>query len=330
MGWGAYEQMLHNTGYSFKERQLCQAREDFYRQAVNNPACQAAKRNGIEQQFLITRTEVPEKYKIVAFPDEDLDVGDYIDVFGERFLVIQSRVQDTLQKNGIMWLCNHKFRWQSFNDTIVERWAVLDSGVYSSTIRGEVMARTVDKQFKLYLPEDSETRKLFIDKRLAAETMCDKDGNTILNVYQITGYDATSESFGANGHLLVCNLRSDEYNRNTDNVTELICDYIENNGGSDGVLPVCSITGKESIRLGTTRKYTPTFYTVSGNEQTGIVPLWSFEGIPTHVTTSETNGVLAVNVPDNTELLGKSFNIVLNNDSLSYAQSKITVNIVGL
>ena len=112
--WELYETKLNAYGETTRERQLEQAREDFYREAVKNPAYHKALRNGVEQDFLIQRTDKTERFKITAFPGDDLNIGDYVEVWGETFLVYQTRVQNTLNKTGILWLCNHKFRWIKF------------------------------------------------------------------------------------------------------------------------------------------------------------------------------------------------------------------------
>lgn len=321
--WELYETKLNAYGETTRERQLEQAREDFYREAVKNPAYHKALRNGVEQDFLIQRTDKTERFKITAFPGDDLNIGDYVEVWGETFLVYQTRVQNTLNKTGILWLCNHKFRWQSFTSEIIERWGILDSGVYSTTIRGEDDVKYKNKQFKMIVPLDEDTEKLYVDKRIAVDKMYDKRGNKILNVYQITGYDATGENFGEGSHILYLNLRSDEYNDDTDNYDEVICDYIMPGDvpepGEDELL--CEIKGASSIRIGTTRKYSAVFYDADGEEITGVTPVWSNDELPVGVTVSEAaDGRYVIAIDDNTSLIGASIKIHLG------AQGYITAN----
>ena len=325
--WELYETKLNAYGETTRERQLEQAREDFYREAVKNPAYHKALRNGVEEEFLITRTDKTERFKIVAFPGNDLNIGDYIELWGETFLVYQTRVQDTLNKTGILWLCNHLFRWQSFSSEIIERWGILDSGVYSTTIRGEDDVKYKNKQFKMILPLDEETQKLYIDKRIAVDRMYDKRGNSILNVYQITGYDATGENFGVGSHILYLNLRSDEYNDDTDNLEEVICDYIS---PDDSVEPdeeelTCSINGSSYIRLGTSRKYSPVFYDAEGNVLNNIIPTWSYGGVPAGATVEENDDKLVITVPDDASVIGSSIKLYLTANGYMTAELQISV-----
>ena len=325
--WELYETKLNAYGETTRERQLEQAREDFYRESVKNPAYHRALRNGVEQDFLIQRTDKTERFKITAFPGEDLNIGDYIEVWGETFLVYQTRVQTTLNKTGILWLCNHKFRWQSFTPEIIERWGILDSGVYSTTIRGEDDVKYKNKQFKMIVPLDEETAKLYVDKRIAVDKMYDKRGNKILNVYQITGYDATGENFGEGSHILYLNLRSDEYNDDADNYDEVLCDYIaqDSEGEPDEGELSCLIKGSSAIRIGTSRKYTPVFYDSDGNEVSDITPIWSNEGLSDGITLSEQNGKLVIAIPDDVRLIGSSITINLTADGYMTASTEISI-----
>ena len=325
--WELYETKLNAYGETTRERQLEQAREDFYRESVKNPAYHRALRNGVEQDFLIQRTDKTERFKITAFPGEDLNIGDYIEVWGETFLVYQTRVQTTLNKTGILWLCNHKFRWQSFTPEIIERWGILDSGVYSTTIRGEDDVKYKNKQFKMIVPLDEETAKLYVDKRIAVDKMYDKRGNKILNVYQITGYDATGENFGEGSHILYLNLRSDEYNDDADNYDEVLCDYIaqDSEGEPDEGELSCLIKGSSTIRIGTSRKYTPVFYDSDGNEVSDITPIWSNEGLSDGITLSEQNGKLVIAIPDDVRLIGSPITINLTADGYMTASMEISI-----
>ena len=325
--WELYETKLNAYGETTRERQLEQAREDFYREAVKNPAYHKALRNGVEEDFLIQRTDKTERFKITAFPGNDLNIGDYIEVWGEVFLVYQTRVQNTLNKTGILWLCNHLFRWQNFTPEIIERWGILDSGVYSTTIRGEDDVKYKNKQFKMILPLDDDTKKLYIDKRIAVDTMYDRNGTQILNVYQITGYDSTGENFGAGSHILYLNLRSDEYDDEADSLEEVICNYIppeEDEPIGDEDL-VCSISGSSVVRIGASRKLKPKFFNADGEEVDGVTAVWSSDTLPTGVTIEPVDNNLVVRVADDTTLLGEIIKVYLTADGYMTAKLDMTI-----
>jgi len=214
-------------------------------------------RNGVSQGFVVTSSESYFKYEIEALPDEELNVGDMIECFDHMWIVVKTRVASPFQTIGLMWLCNVKFRWQNFSPRIIERWGVLDSGVYSTTRDGDDTVMTPDKQFKIYLPYDDDTKMLFIDKRLAVGTTYNQFGEQILDVYAVTGVDHVSSSYGNDGHLFVLNARSEDFVPVRDNVELLICDYIEK--GAEPEEMVGTVSGPETIRLGVSRTYTADF-----------------------------------------------------------------------
>lgn len=332
MTWEVYENKLKAYGETKRDRQLEQAIEDFKREAVGNPAYQKAKRNGVEEEFLITRSDKTERFKITAFPGNDLCIGDYIEVFGEVFLVYQVRAQNTLNKTGIIWQCNHLFRWQNFDSTIIERWGILDSGVYSTTIRGEDDVKYKNKQFKLIFPLDEDTRKIYVDKRIAVDVMYDRKGREVLNVYQVTGYDATGESFGKGGHILYLNIRSDEYNDETDNVAERICDYIDPNKDTPiGEGLPCEIVGSSTIRAGAKRKYSAKFYDIDGNIDTSVIPSWGHSTLPDGITSSigEDNKI-TISVKDDVNLIGQEIVLTLTDEEAKYQTAQLTISIISL
>ncbi|MBQ0099488.1 MAG: hypothetical protein KBS91_02945, partial [Firmicutes bacterium] len=134
------------------------------------------KRNGHYQNFVVSKTQVNYKYQISAFPDEELHIGDVIDYNDEKWIVTETRIGSPLQTVGIMWLCNIELAFQNGTKDIIKRPAVLDAGVYSTTKNGNDEIQYVDKQFKLYLPYDEDTKKLFVDKRIAVDKRYDQHG----------------------------------------------------------------------------------------------------------------------------------------------------------
>ena len=273
------------------------------------------KRNGVDQGFVVTPSEAYHKYEIEALPDEELYVGDEIECFGEHWIVVKTRVGSPFQTIGLMWLCNYKFRWQNHTPTIIERWGVLDSGVYSTTRDGNGDLVTPDKQFKIYFPKDEDTKKLYIDKRLACEVIYDKRGEEILNVYRITGYDSVSTSYGQGGHLLVLNARSEDYVPERDSISEMICDYITPDKPAppqpeDPEAPettVYEIAGPKRVHLGSQREYSVAF----------ADPVWTVACGAGEITHTESNGVLTLKIPNDEDLIGETVQLTAENTTAS-------------
>lgn len=278
----SYRRYLTQYGTTARERSLNQAAVDFERFIQENLNYMGdCTRNGVPQRFMISRSDALYKANITAFPGEELYPGDMIEAFGEHWICYQTRVANALQISGIIWLCNHLFRWQNHSAEIIERWGVLDPGVYSTNKTGGYEVNTTDVQYKIYLPLDEDTKLLYVDKRIATNSKYDANGKEILEVYKLTRVDMTSQAYGKGAHLLLLNIRSDDYIAETDDLTERICDYVPPDAGNgatedastaqnEGLLRrSIKISGRTTVRTGGTRLYTTD---LTGAPKWSIVP----------------------------------------------------------
>lgn len=184
-----------------------------------------SQRNGVEQKFIVTSTDRVSLMDIIAFPDEPLEIGDLIDCYGEKWIVTAKYAINTFQWKGKMQQCNHLLRFQNGTPDILERWIWFDSGVYSTTEHQVPVGAVPDQQFKIYVQFDEDTRKIFVGKRLAIERWTDAKQKPILLCYRVTAPDSVSKSYG-NGKLLMLKCRSDQYDPKSDNLDEMICDFV--------------------------------------------------------------------------------------------------------
>ena len=240
-----------------------------------------ALRNGKPQEFIARKTKGDQRYELQSRPGESFYAGDIIECYGSVWIVIQVNANKDIYTTGLMERCNHKFQFQNVpGGEIIERWGVLDPGVYSTTIADNMTMPKLDKQFKIYLPLDDETRKIFIDKRFAAGTMYNSSGDEVLVVYRITGRDASTQNYG-DDRLLVLNCRSDTYDPSVDNFELGICNY------TDPVEPPIppGIVESEIVPIGETniraggrpRSYRFIIYNSDGEAMVGTDIEWRFD-----------------------------------------------------
>lgn len=190
--------------------------------------CHDSMRNGINQKFIITTTDKTSMMDILAFPDEDLFVGDMIDAFNEKWIVSEVFATNEIHYKGKMLQCNHLFKWQNHGGEILECWGVLDSGVYSTSEKSTDTMILPDQQFKVYLPYNDDTKLIYEGIRFATEVIYNEHGEQELACYRVTGVDSTSESFGG-GKILSLKLRSDIFRKSIDNIELRVCDYVDPN-----------------------------------------------------------------------------------------------------
>ena len=302
---------------------------DEFRRSVNY--IPDAKRNGVIQPILVTGSDSLYKADVTAFPDDELYDGDVIECYGEHWIVMQTRNTNPFYKSGIMWMCNQLFRFQIGSSRIIERWGVLDSGVYSTTLSGDYRLHVLDKQYKVYLPYDEDTRLLAVDKRFATGQGVNIHGEPVLSVYEFTGIDPISKSYEMNGHLLVMNARSDEYVPGVDNYELMICDYIEpDNTPSHEDEPISVIDGSKTIGLGKTKEYTARFLDADRIQSEVAIPVWTCtipQDIAGLITYTITNGKLIISVVDDTSLVGRSVDIELHDTTNWYEPANLTVEV---
>ena len=291
-----------------------------------------ATRNGEVQPMIITGTEVKYKYNVTTMPGDELYPGDIIEANGEHYIVVQTRSESPTYILGLAWLCNAKFRFQNWTPDIIERYGVLDSGVYSTTTGTDGTVTYLKRQFKIYLPSDEDTDKIYIDKRLAVGTMYDQFGNEILEAYVITGRTKFGKGgYGEGAHLLELNAKSSEEVGAKDNVAEMVCDYIApDDDDEDEPTPTatltCVISGRSTIRLGKSRTYSGIFY----NEENALVtidnPQWTMEA-PEGITLAADGATCVVTVPNDDDYVGAEILLILGDGGVNYKNAKMTVEV---
>lgn len=289
------------------EEEFSEDKDNLRYEMLNSAALyRKSKRNGVRQSFLFSGTKSPYKYNIVALPYEKLYGGDIIDYENEKWLVTELEVGNKYQISGVMWLCNLKLRFQNGTSKIIEVPAVLDSGVYSTTKTGDDQVQEVGKQFKLYLPYNEDTKKIFVDKRLAIDVRYDSRGDEILEVYQVTGINRIARSYGTGSHLLICELKSGLYSPQNDSIAEMICDYIDEEAPPEPQTPTkVKIIGQSTARLGTVKKYSAEFYNESGVVQ--CTPVWSM--LPELFDYEVKDGEVIMQIPYSESLIGSQIHI---------------------
>ena len=326
MSWDVYDRLLNAYGDNDADRAVELAKETFIREAMENPGYHPdCKRNGIAQRFLIERSDVAYKFKFVTFPGEEIYPGDLIECGEYKFIIIEPpRFMDKITWAAIGRLSNLTLTWQDFSGKICSSPVCLDAGVYSTTMNGTDTIMALDKQFKLYLPYTDETASLYIDKRIAVDSRYDKYGNRVLECYRITGMSRVARTYGTEGHLLVCELRSTPFSPEHDNVDLLICDYV-----LPGETPVvstdlpCRINGRNKLRIGRSQRYSASFYSQDDEERDDVTAIWDVSNVPSVLqdTFAIDNNNLVISLPSDENLVGETFTISISGrDTDSYAE----------
>lgn len=278
-----------------------------------------AKRNGVDQSFVFTPSRYHYKCSLTAMPGEDLNIGDIIYRGDEHWLIVERTALNPIQVSGTAWMCNLLLRFQNTDGDIVERFCIYDTGTYSKSEDRQI--HVVDGLHKIYIPYDEETKKLYIDKRLAINYAYDKNGNRVLSCCKISDYSPISQSYGAGAHLLILNTRTDEFIEDRDSVEEMICDYfVPEDEDSVPTALTCKIdTKRRRIAAGSNYTYKVGFYDSMGVEVTADhEAVWSIEPEVEGIAYAVTGDSIKVSVADADNLLGTTIMLsVTDVDGLS-------------
>ena len=289
-----------------------------------------ALRNGVQQGLLLTRGGEQHTYNVICMPGDELFAGDTIDVFGEKWLVMEARADATTHKTGVMQQCNKLFKFQNPGDTtIYERWGYIDISGYSSSFGNNTKLQKGEEQAAVFLPLDAATERIFVDKRLSHFVGYDYDGSRILGVLKVTGVHPHAESFNRGDHLLMLKVVRDLFAPTSDNLELEVCDYTAPDSKPvqpEGIQEVydgsCVIAGRETVRLGTTCRYK-----ASAPAGMDIEPVWTVSA-PMAIKIDAAKDLL-IAIPDEDDLIGEIMAITLSDAQSRYAPCSMEVEVVS-
>ena len=333
--WALWEELLNmgsESAVDSREIAIKQSIEAFVSGMVEDPAYQAdAIVEGVTTPIVAARRSTLE-CDVKAPPGTDLHIGDLVECLDEKWIVVELYADKLGIINAKMWVCNDIIRFQNHSANVITRYCVIDDGSYSRKSIDPVAYVPVNT-YKLYVPMDSDTVKMYIDKRLSFGSIYAPDGTQVLEVYKIIGMDLKSKNFGDGSHLMVLTMQRDVYNESTDDFANMLCDFYVAPGETPNptLSGSCVIVGRDVIRIGTTRKYTVAFTDANGEPVLGITPVWTVN-VPTGVTqVVSQDGVVTVEVPLKEELIGSEISISVTDSNGVYGtfEKKVGVITVG-
>ena len=331
VNWPLYEKLLTN-GRSATGRDVTiqEAQNSFVNGMVDDPAYQSdALINGENVPILASRESTTEA-SIKAPPLTELHIGDVIECLGETWLVIDLFTDKIGILNGKMWICNNTINFQNRTSTVHSRPCVIDDGSYTTKSSNSEVYVPVST-YKMYISIDAETRQFYVDKRLAAGLICNDFGDEILEVYKISGIDMKSKNFGAGSHLAFITLQRDVFDASADDVEECVCNIIraESTTSAPKVTGFCTISGKDTLRIGRSRTYNVEFH--SSNDQTvqGVEALWSV-GAPEGVLIDISEQSCSIDIPLDSSLVGSVIELSVSDVEGLYGTFTKKVQVIPL
>ena len=326
-----YFRAIQNSNgiYSEPEAKIAEAQQRLSRELKGSINYKAnATRNGARQDIvLVPYSKVKYKCQIIAFPNQELYVGDVISIDDLNWIIVETNTTNPIQTSGTAWLCNHLFRFQNRTSKILEYWGVIDDGSYANPQDGSNQIKYLNHRVDFYLPYNNDTKYLYVDKRIATDTTYDQYGDEILEVYKIEGKKQSLNTYGKGGHLLVLEAVSGQYSPDRDNIAEGICDYIhqkDTNAKPNLDLLKCEIKGRTKIRTGSYGNYTVVF---EGSDK-NIVPKWSLETTFEGIKMNPSENSVEIVVDDLDILAGEVLILSCQDMDGKYNPAKIEIEVI--
>ena len=313
VNWPLYEKLLSNgSAVNRREVVINESVNAFVSGMVDDPAYQEDATVDGEKTPIIASRKSTTACAIKAPPSTDSHIGDMVECFNEDWIVVELYIDKVGIINGEMWLCNNILRFQNRSTAVISRHCVVDDGTYSKK-SSDPDAFVMSNTYKIYITIDEATKKLFVDKRLAFGQIYSADGEEILEVYKIIGMDVKSRNFGEGSHLMVLTVQRDVYDAQVDSLSENICDIFVDNGDSTNPKTTgsCVIVGRDTARLGSSRKYTAAFTDANGEVVTTVNPVWTVTA-PDGVTHNASNTECAIAIPLDEKYVGEIITITVS------------------
>ena len=327
--WDLYKRLLGN-GFSRSRKDVVidGTVNAFLSGAADSPAYQEyAVVDGEETPMMASRKSSIE-CEIKAVPNSEIHIGDMVECFNEHWIVVERYCDEVGFVRGVMWLCGDKIRFQNNSTAVHTRHCVIDDGTYSkksSDPYAFVMANT----YKVYLPIDEETKKIFVDKRISFGEIYSPSGDKILEVYKVIGVDLKSKNFGEGSHIMVLTMQRDVYNPDADSLADDLCDVFArgNESATPAISGSCVIDGRDTARIGTTRRYSAVFTLADGTVVDDIAAEWQVDTVA--AIKCHTNGsVCSITVPLDDDLVGETIDISVKDAEGKYGAYNKRVQVV--
>lgn len=332
--WELYKDLLNLESHSYRSSTINAAKNSLAGLKDSPLYQEMAKRNGNSQPMGVTRKDAME-CKIIVMPNDEMYIGDIIDCFNEKWLVVDSAKDEYGLTTGKAWLCNHQFKFQNNSSEIIQKYGVIDDGSYSSKDKKELPV-TISR-YMAYLPIDEETRKIYVDKRFTVGKISNAKGEDILEVYKVIWIDTKSKNFGEGSHIMELELEKDVFNIEKDNISEMICDYIMPSPlpDQDDSIPDneynYSISGRDTIRIGTTRKYIAEIKNNDGSIiQIDSAPIWKLGELPSEIIANVNGSECSITVPLDSNLIGCKINISVEDSENEYGIANKSVEVITI
>lgn len=243
INWDLYAKQLQHKGMTSRDRIISREKEALIAQFEKAPSAKNTLVDGEPKKMIVSSTQVLNEKTFVLMPGDTIKIGDIVVWENLHWLVVELDFDNTIAYKGRIAQCNRQIRWQNpVTKDIIERWCLMTKP-YTSNVTNGTQISVSNREYKVQIPYDDETKLVDLDKRFMLELINGKP-----RTYSCTSVDQQTNVYQdlENG-FIVWNLSQDEACHPNDNVDLMVCDYIQ--GDNDAVNPnIYVIEGMDVLR----------------------------------------------------------------------------------
>lgn len=288
-----------------------------------------ALRNDVQQDLIITPTKEQNKFTVFARPGDELKIGDILYWNKLHWLMTDIAFDDEIYTTGTMVRCNRQIAWMNERGQIIKRWCLTTKPYTANVETGQVVS-VLKGKYDVKLPYDQDTLDVPIGKRFMLDIVGGKP-----MCYKLDFADVNTNKYSdVDGGFIEWNLTSDQFNKDTDNVANMICDFTSASSDPPDVRNRCRINGKSTVKAGCTNTYTPVFYDAEYNPVT-VTPIWDISisdaADDKHILHSvDGQGRLKLSVDFVESVIGHTVTITLLDKDGKYEPSSLDIKVVSI
>ena len=305
-----YTARMTQLGTTQRERIVNRLKTNLNNKLQDNPSYKSVKLNGEETHLIINTGTQPYYKEFQSLPDQEINIGDYVEFANSYWLVMTCDYDDEVYKDGKLYQCNYLLKWQNEKGEIIERWAViLSASKYNDGTEGNNYITLGSDQLSIAIPLDEESLKL--KKSMSKKFFIDnnKDNPT---TYELTGTGNVPDTY--NGHGVTSWIVKEcAYSPTEDDLKYGVCNYVDYSSStppSEPTIPdetedLCAkitFKGEQELKIGGNYKtLTGSFVDKDGNT-TSDIGEWdviTIDELKPYVDYTITDNILKIKILEN-------------------------------
>lgn len=258
-----YEARMNLRGDTQRERTKNRTLMNLQDKMKNSLSYKIVKLNGVKTNLVIDSGTQPYYKEFKSMPNQDINIGDYVEWANSVWLVTTCDFDDELYRDGKLTQCNYLLKWQNEHGKIIERWAVIMSASkYNDGTDGNNVLTLGSDQLSIAIPLDQESIKL---KKSMSKKFFIDNNRFDPTTYELTGTGNVTDTYNGRG-ITSWIVKECAYTASEDDLKYGVCDYrppkdyiIPNSSTNESTDLRAKIISNGDLRVGYFRTYTVWF-----------------------------------------------------------------------